>query len=79
MYFALTSLSTVGFGDFHPKTDFERLITSFMLLVGVMLFSYVLSELKFMMTRIRMLDGEIENQEQLERFFTLLRKFNYSN
>ena len=61
MYFALTSLSTVGFGDYYPITDFERLLTSFMLLIGVMLFSYVLSELRNMMTRIKMMNGEIEN------------------
>ena len=61
MYFALTSLSTVGFGDYYPITDFERLLTSFVLLIGVMLFSYVLSELRLMMNRIKMMNGEIEN------------------
>ena len=79
MYFALTSLSTVGFGDFYPLTNFERLLTAFVLLIGIMLFSYVLGELRFMMKRIRIMDSEIENIEQLERFFTLLRKFNYGN
>lgn len=59
MYFALTSLSTVGFGDYYPITDFERLLTSFVLLIGVMLFSYVLSELRFMMTRINLMYSEI--------------------
>lgn len=63
MYFALTSLSTVGFGDFYPITDFERLLTSFVLLIGIMLFSYVLSELRFMMKRIKVMDSEIENIE----------------
>lgn len=62
MYFALTSLSTVGFGDYYPINNFERLLTSFVLLIGVMLFSYVLSELRIMMNRIKLMDGEIENQ-----------------
>lgn len=53
MYFALTSLSTIGFGDFYPITDFERLLTSFVLLIGVMLFSYVLSELHLMILHIK--------------------------
>ena len=79
MYFALTSLSTLGFGDFYPITDFERMLTSFVLLIGVMLFSYVLSELRMMMNKIMEMYGEIENQQQLEKFFTLLRKFNYGN
>ena len=40
IYFTLTSLSTVGFGDFFPKTDWERLASTIMLLVGVATFSY---------------------------------------
>jgi hypothetical protein len=41
-YFAFTSLSTVGFGDLHPRSDYERLITAFILLFGVAIFSYVM-------------------------------------
>lgn len=52
MYFALTSLSTIGFGDFHPKNNFERLVCSFMLLGGVSIFSYVLGELRTMISYI---------------------------
>lgn len=61
MYFALTSLSTVGFGDYYPITDFERMLTSFVLLIGVMVFSYVLSEFSMMMNKIKLMYGEIEN------------------
>ena len=43
MYYALTTISTVGFGDLYPITDFERGLCSFMLVIGVLLFSYVLS------------------------------------
>ena len=77
MYYALTSLSTIGFGDMHPITDFERLLCSAMLLNGVLLMSYVLSELRFMMKRILDIDGEIENEDNLDSFFVLLKKFNY--
>ena len=28
-YFAITSLSTVGFGDYNPRSDFERIFVSF--------------------------------------------------
>ena len=38
-YFAITSLSTVGFGDFTPRSDIERIIGAFMLLGGVLIFS----------------------------------------
>lgn len=39
-YYAFTSLSTVGFGDFHPKANYERIFCSIILLFGVMIFSY---------------------------------------
>lgn len=42
LYFAFTSLSTVGFGDFHPISSVERLVCSFILLFGVAIFSYIM-------------------------------------
>ena len=41
-YFAFTSLSTVGFGDFHPRGNIERFVTAFILLFGVAIFSYIM-------------------------------------
>jgi hypothetical protein len=41
-YFAFTSLATVGFGDYVPKSDFERIIISFVLLSGVACFSFIM-------------------------------------
>ena len=43
LYFSFTSLSTVGFGDFHPTNDIERIICAFILLFGVAIFSIVMS------------------------------------
>lgn len=42
MYFAFTSLSTVGFGDFNPRGDIERILCAFILLFGVAIFSYIM-------------------------------------
>jgi len=42
MYFAFTSLSTVGFGDLHPRNDPERVMCAIILLIGVAMFSYIL-------------------------------------
>ena len=41
-YFAFTTLSTVGFGDFAPTNNPERVACSVILLVGVATFSVVL-------------------------------------
>lgn len=42
MYYAFTSLSTVGFGDYHPKSNAERIFCIIVLLFGVMVFSYIM-------------------------------------
>ncbi|MCM2328992.1 MAG: ion transporter [Lysobacter sp.] len=34
IYWAITTMTTVGFGDITPKTDIGRLVASFMMLVG---------------------------------------------
>ena len=43
-YFVLTTLSTVGFGDFYPMSDLERILGAFVILFGVALFSIIISE-----------------------------------
>lgn len=42
LYFSMTSLATVGFGDYCPRSDFERAAGAFMLLCGVACFSYIM-------------------------------------
>jgi hypothetical protein len=42
-YFALTTLSTVGYGDFHPISNLERVVAVFIMLIGVAFFSYIMS------------------------------------
>ena len=42
-YFALTSLTTIGLGDLHPKNSFERCWCVVMLILGVTLFSFVMN------------------------------------
>ena len=40
-YFSFTSLTTVGFGDFVPRSDFERIFMAVVILGGVSMFSYI--------------------------------------
>ena len=42
IYMTVITLSTVGFGDFNPRSDFERMFVSFMLVFGVAIFSYIM-------------------------------------
>lgn len=43
-YFAFTSLSTVGFGDYAPRSDLERGVGAFLLLSGVAIFSIIMGQ-----------------------------------
>ena len=42
-YYMLTSLSTVGFGDYNPKSDVERIACGFVLLIGIIIFNMFIS------------------------------------
>ena len=41
-YFALTTLSTVGYGDYYPITDIEIMTAVSLMLCGVAFFSYIM-------------------------------------
>ena len=71
-YFAFTTLSTVGLGDYYPVSDTERLAGSFFLLMGVAMFSYMMGELLERIIRIQTLDVDIGDEDDLDRFFILL-------
>ena len=74
----MTSLSTVGFGDYYPLSDEERIVSSFVLLFGVMLFSIFMGQLIDMISNFQHLDNEFNQDEELEKFFIMIRdQFNF--
>ncbi len=48
LYFTVVMLTTIGFGDFHPTTEFSRIFTVLFILIGV---SFILGFLNFIMSR----------------------------
>ena len=75
-YYAFTSLSTVGFGDFSPRSDSERIFILIALFVGVIMFSYILSCLQDLMTLMRDFYSEYGEDDQLTKFIVTLKNFN---
>ena len=63
MYFAITSISTVGFGDFTPRSDFERLIGAIILLGGVIIFSNCMAKFIEMLQQVKKFDATLEQGE----------------
>ena len=64
-YFSITTLSTVGFGDFDPKSSIERLYMAFGMLLGVAIFSSILGKLMEMMDNIKDVNQEYEDGSKL--------------
>lgn len=78
MYFSYTTLSTVGFGDFHPKSDYERLVCIIILLLGVAIFGLIMGDFLEIIDRFNTLDEVIEEGDALSMFFDCLKKrYNY--
>ena len=75
-YFAFTSLSTVGFGDYYPKNSFERLVCAMIIFGGNMLFGLIISSFNEMMDEIKVFMYDNDDAEKLNGFFNLLQRFN---
>ena len=75
-YFSFTSLSTVGFGDIKPLSDFERILGAIILLFGVSVFSLIMNNFKEILDRFNNLNADLEDGDNLTKFFGLLQRFN---
>ena len=76
MYFSFTSLTTIGFGDFNPRGDFERLYISFGLLFGVAIFSYVMGLFIEIIEEDKNNNAAPGDGDGLAKFFGILRHYN---
>jgi hypothetical protein len=76
MYYAFTSLSTVGFGDYYPISNPERILCTIILLFGVAIFSYIMSIFIEMLNSFKEANADLDDGDELARFFGLLKKFN---
>jgi hypothetical protein len=72
IYYSFTSLTTVGFGDYHPKSDYERLLCLFILMFGVAIFSYIMGNFIQIVVQFREFNQEIDEGDELTKFFGLI-------
>ena len=75
-YYMFTSLSTVGFGDYNPRSDNERLVCLAILLFGVSIFSYVMSAFMEIVNQYSVSQKELEDYDNLIVFFSMFTRFN---
>lgn len=76
VYFAFTTLATVGYGDYHPINEVERLIWSFVLLFGVAVFSFIMGNFIEILMSFKIVTAENEESENLTKWLGLLARFN---
>jgi len=72
LYFLFTTLSTVGFGDYHPKNEFEQAFTAFVLLSGVCIFGVLMGVFIDIMDEFLGMDADFDDGENLSKFFGLI-------
>jgi len=78
-YFAFTTLSTVGLGDFHPRGDIERMIGAIIMLFGVIVTSYIAESITNMIKKIKALRKDHEEDLALSTFLGTINHFNEGN
>ena len=78
-YFSFTSLSTVGFGDFVPRSNFERLVGALLLLSGVAIFSIIMGQFIDILNEFQDFNSDFNEGEKLTKFFGTIKKFNFNN
>ena len=79
LYFAFTTLSTVGFGDYAPRSDVERVLGAIMMLTGVAIFSTIMAKFIDMMCQMKEFNKSLDEGDKLSKFFGVCEKFNNNN
>ena len=74
-YFVLTTLSTVGYGDYFPVSTTEMIVTSIVMLGGVAFFSYIMSNFIEILSSYDAKMGTIDKSDDLINWIISLERF----
>ena len=72
-YFGLTTLSTIGYGDYSAKSSNEKIILGFGMLFGVSVFSYIMGNLIEILAAFNSLEHSHDHRD-LTKWIALLSK-----
>ena len=80
-YYAMTTLTTSGYGDFLPRTQNEMILCSIIMLAGVAFFSYIMSSFINIISSYdkRMGDDAVNREAALTDWLTLVTRFKSGN
>ena len=74
-YFALTTLSTVGYGDYYPISWIEMIFSVVIMLLGVAFFSYIIGNFIEIISTYEAKVGIVDRREDLNRWLISLQRF----
>jgi hypothetical protein len=77
-YYALTTLSTVGYGDYFPISNNERIIAVIIMLGGVAFFSYIMGNFIEIISNYEKKMGVVDKSGDLHNWLILLTRFTNS-
>ena len=75
-YFSLTTLSTIGIGDYYPTSNSERLICAFIFVFGVLTTTYVANQLYSTIIKLVSIGKTFNEEQELVKFFDTFKHFN---
>lgn len=73
MYYALTTLSTVGYGDYYPCSISEKIVGSVIQIFGVTFFSILMNNFIDVVLSMRT-NNFNDNEDQLQMWFAMIKK-----
>ena len=71
-YFSFTTLSTVGFGDMHPRGNSERVAGVVILLIGVLVTSVFMENFSKVIKVINTVNLDFEQSDELSVFLKVM-------
>jgi voltage-gated potassium channel len=60
LYYTITTLATIGFGDYCPRADEERMFTVCVFLIGVSVFSYLMGVFIEIIKKFQLLNVDLD-------------------
>ena len=64
-YFTVTTITTVGFGDITPETNLEKILVAFLMLAGVISFSFAAGSLSSILSNLDTANAAMKQKVQI--------------
>ena len=76
LYWCVTTLATVGYGDIHPFNTPERLYTSAVMVIGIFIYSYIIGSLTNLLSNVDSRKAKLT--KKLEILDSLTREYGFN-